>query len=548
MTQKRRVAIGLVGATLDGGKGAARWARWRPTVALGQHEDLVIDRFELLYQPAYASLADTLEADLATVSPETTVRRHALPLTDAWDFEEVYGALLDFARDYPFDLEQEEYLLHITTGTHVVQICLFLLVEARYIPARLVQTAPPARGGVGKPGGYRVIDLDLSRYDKLAQRFAREQRAGLAFLKAGIDTRNAAFNELIARLERVAIASKSPILLTGPTGAGKSQLARRIYELKRQRRQLAGRCVEVNCATLRGDGAMSTLFGHRRGAFTGAQHDRPGLLRAADGGLLFLDEIGELGLDEQAMLLRALEERRFLPVGADQEVESDFQLIAGTNRDLAAAVAAGRFREDLLARIDLWTFRLPGLAERREDLAPNLDYEIERTAAKLGLKVTMSREARARFLAVGGAPQALWSGNFRDLNAAVTRMATLAEGGRVTVADVDAELGRLRARWGEPPAPESGIGVGGPDDRLLAAILGPERLATLDSFDRPQLAHVVRTCQAARSLAAAGRRLFAVSRVARTSVNDADRVRKYLLRFGLTWGQVVAARAAEAAR
>src|SRR5262249_21144841 len=116
----------------------------------------------------------------------------------------------------------------------------------------------------------------------------------------------------------------------GPTGAGKSQLARRIYELKVARHQIAGAFVDVNCATLRGDAAMSTLFGHRKGAFTGAVQDRPGLLRAADGGLLFLDEIGELGLDEQAMLLRAVEEKRFLPVGADKEVASDFRLIAGT--------------------------------------------------------------------------------------------------------------------------------------------------------------------------------------------------------------------------
>ena len=93
--------------------------------------------------------------------------------------------------------------------------------------------------------------------------------------------------------------------------------------------------------------------------------------------MLFLDEVGELGLDEQAMLLRALEEKRFLPLGSDRELSSDFQLIAGTNRDLAGAVREGRFRDDLLARINLWTFSLPGLTDRREDIAPNLDYDPE---------------------------------------------------------------------------------------------------------------------------------------------------------------------------
>jgi GTP-binding protein len=138
---------------------------------------------------------------------------------------------------------------------------------------------------------------------------------------------------MIDEIEQVAVRSRAPLLLMGPTGAGKSQLARRIYELKRVKRQVKGPLVEVNCATLKGDSAMSALFGHRKGAFTGAAADRAGLLRTADTGVLFLDEIGELGLDEQAMILRAIEDKRFLPVGADREVDSDFQLIAGTTRD-----------------------------------------------------------------------------------------------------------------------------------------------------------------------------------------------------------------------
>ena len=148
------------------------------------------------------------------------------------------------------------------------------------------------------------------------------------------------------------------MLLLGPTGAGKSALAKRIHALKRERNQLQGQgpFVGINCATLRGENAMSALFGHVRGAFTGAASARQGLLRAADGGVLFLDEIGELGLDEQAMLLRALEDGTFLPLGSDREVSSRFQLLAGTNRDLRMDVGAGRFRGDLLSRIDVWTF------------------------------------------------------------------------------------------------------------------------------------------------------------------------------------------------
>ena len=106
---------------------------------------------------------------------------------------------------------------------------------------------------------------------------------------------------------------------------------------------MSGELVEVNCATIRGEQTMSTLFGHVKGAFTGAITSRAGLLKAADGGVLFLDEIGELGMDEQAMLLRAIEEKTFTPVGSDKPSRSDFQLIAGTNRDLSGEVAKGVF-------------------------------------------------------------------------------------------------------------------------------------------------------------------------------------------------------------
>jgi transcriptional regulatory protein RtcR len=528
MDPKRKVAIGLVGSVLDAGKGTERWEKWRPTVAICQYEDWVFDRLELLYQPRFTTLFEQLVEDVRRVSPETTVRGHVISCEDPWDFQDVYTCLHDFARAYPFDVDEEEYYVHITTGTHVAQICLFLLTEARYFPAKLFQASPPPRWGTG-PGEYDVVDLDLSKYDRLATRFAQEQRESTSILKSGIETRSEPFNRVIERMERVAVSSKAPILLTGPTGAGKSHLARQIYELKKAKRQLAGAFVEVNCATIRGDGAMSALFGHFRGSFTGATRDRPGLLRAADGGLLFLDEVRELGTDEQAMLLRALEEKRFLPVGADKETKSDFQLIAGTNRDLSAAVAAGQFREDLLARINLWTFELPALRDRPEDIEPNLRYELEQYAKKNGVNVTLNAEARQRFLKFATGPDALWAGNFRDLNAAVTRMATLSAGGRITVDVVEDEIARLTRQW----AAQSADARGGGD--ALEEYMGADALAALDPFDRVQLAEVVRVCRKARSLSDAGRRLFAVSRTLKESSNDADRLRKYLARFELDW-------------
>ncbi len=521
------VVFGLLGSTLDAGAGPKRWGRWRPTVDVCRHEDLLVSRFELLHQRPWTSLVQTVVGDIAQVSPETEVRPHVIELKDPWDFQEVYAVLLDFARAYRFRPEAEDYLVHITTGTHVAQICWFLLTESRELPGRLLQTSPGTASGA-EPGMHRIIDLDLSKYDQLASRFRQDQREGLSFLKAGIDTKNKGFNELIARIEHVAIRSRSPLLLTGPTGAGKTQLARRIYELKHQRKQVAGRFMELNCATVRGDQAMSMLFGHAKGAFTGAVKDRPGVLRSADGGVLFLDEIGELGLDEQAMLLRALEDKRFLPVGSDLEVSSNFQLIAGTNRDLGQRVREGRFREDLLARIDLWSFELPGLRQRPEDIAPNLEYELSRYAARENARVTFSREAQTAFVRFSTSASAVWAGNFRDFSAAVERMATLAPGGRITTKVVEGEVERLRRAWGRGEAAD-------PDRDVIAQALGPEAYEALDLFDRVQLATVLRVCRASRSLSEAGRTLFAASRRTRTSVNDADRLRKYLAKHGLRW-------------
>jgi transcriptional regulatory protein RtcR len=526
---RRTTVIGFLGSTLDASKfGPTRWNKWRPSVGLCMHEDLRVDRFLLLHGEKHRRLADYVAADIATVSPETTVAPVLLDFDNPWDFEEVYGKLLDFARATAFDPEGEDYLIHITTGTHVAQICLFLLTEARYLPGRLLQTNP-ARGETAGPGSWTAIDLDISRYDSIATRFAAQAAEGSSFLKSGIATRNAAFNHMIDEIEQVAIRSRAPILLMGPTGAGKSQLARRVYELKRAKHQVSGPFVEVNCATLKGDSAMSALFGHRKGAFTGAVADRPGLLRAADKGVLFLDEIGELGLDEQAMILRAIEDKRFLPVGSDKEVGSDFQLIAGTNRDLGTAVASGGFRDDLYARLNLWTFHLPGLAERREDIEPNLDYELDRHAEREGDRVTFNREARDKYLTFATAPAASWGGNFRDLAASLTRMATFAPSGRIDVATVDAEISRLSRLWSSA-APVLNDG--------LDALLDAQALDALDPFDRVQLAEVVRICRASRSLSEAGRTLFAASLTRRTSANDADRLRKYLQRFGLDWGSV----------
>ena len=525
---KSTVVFGFLGTSLDRAQGADRWSRWRPTVAMCQQEDLLISRLELLVESKFTDLANQVIADIRQVSPETVVKVNDIQFSDPWDFQQVYEGLYDFITNYAFKTEKEDYLIHLTTGTHVAQICWFLLNEANFIPARLLQTSPVRREGRdgNAAGRYEIIDLDLSKYDRLATRFAQEQEKTLDFLKSGIATKSKTFNKLIEQIELVAVNSRAPMLIMGPTGAGKSMLASSIYDLRHAKAGLTGRFVEVNCATLRGDQAMSTLFGHRRGAFTGAQADRPGLLKEADKGLIFLDEIGELGLDEQAMLLRALEDKTFLPRGSDKTVSSDFQLIAGTNRDLRAEVIAGKFRDDLLARINLWTFTLPSLAERREDIGANLDFELDRFAKMNRRQVRFNKEAREAFMKFARSAEAKWSANFRDLNAAVTRMATLAPKGRISVQCVEAEVARLKEGWRTEAA----------DDPF--AVLSPEARASIDPFDLVQLDYVLGICKESKTLSDAGRKLFAISRASKAKMNDADRLKKYLARFDLTWDQV----------
>lgn len=520
------VAISLIGTTLDNrGKGNKRWERWRPTLSLCQHDDLVIDRLEIIFQARYQALANELTRDIQAISPETKVNHHHINFSDPWDFEGVYAELLDFARSYAFNIEKEDYLLHITTGTHVAQICLYLLTEANYLPGRLIQSSPPLKDETVS-GHYQIIDLDLSKYDQIASRFNKERDEGTEHLKGGIETKNSKFNQLIEQLEQVSIRSQEPILLTGPSGAGKSLLAKRIFQLKKLRGQISGSLVEVNCATLRGDNAMSALFGHIKGAFTGAVSQRKGLLAEANNGLLFLDEIGELGLDEQAMLLRAIEDKRFTPFGSDKETSSSFQLIAGTNRNLFKQVEDGLFREDLLSRINLWTYQLPSLKERIEDMEANIEYELEKHAQKYGTLISFNKTAKDYYLNYAKSPKALWRCNFRDLNASITRMTTLANGGRINIEVVKDEINRLQHNW------------------QYAAEIKPEINVTeliekpIDLFEQHQLANVIQVCKQSNSAAEAGRKLFNVSRLNKTSVNDSHRISQFLNKFNLDFKKI----------
>ncbi|MEH7829400.1 RNA repair transcriptional activator RtcR family protein [Gemmobacter denitrificans] len=518
----RNVVIGFLGTQLDMGKRRP----WRPSVQLCQHPGFPVDRLELIHDGRHYHLACQIAAAIGQVSPETEVRLVRLDMADPWDFQEVYGKLYDFAANYGFDEDRERYHVHLTTGTHVAQICWFLLTESRHIPARLLQSGPP-RDGDPPQGKLDVIDLDLSRYNALQRRFEAAAREHSALLLGGVETTNPVMLALAQRLDLVATSSDAPILLLGEHGTGKSALATRIHELKLVRRRIKGRLVQVNCATLRGGQALPALFGQRRAATGQPGSERAGFLREADGGVLLLEQIETLGADEQAALLQVIETGRYCPVGSDAEVTTRFHLIATAANDPGPLVRSGQVRADLLARLSQWVFRLPPLRERRSDIRALVLDLVDKSERQLGRKTGFNADALARYLRFAEDPATSWPGNLRDLQASAHRMTVLAERGRITVPMVEAEIAHLCAQWQAADADG--------DMALLQAVLPG---VALDEFDRAQLAAVIRTCRDCPTLSAAGRQLFAVSRAGKASQNDADRLRKYLARFGLDWAAV----------
>ncbi|WP_420223637.1 sigma-54-dependent transcriptional regulator [Pigmentiphaga litoralis] len=278
----------------------------------------------------------------------------------------------------------------------------------------------------------------------------------------------------------LAAGSTQPVLLHGETGTGKEMAARALHRHSSR----AGRpFVALNCAAIPKDLLESELFGHVRGAFTGATGDRPGCFRAADGGVLLLDEIGDMRLDVQAKMLRALQEGEITPLGSHRPVKVDVRVIAATHHDLAAAVREGRFREDLLYRLDVLTVRLPPLRERLADILPLAEHFLRLAARAEGMP--------AKALTADAAQQLLrhaWPGNVRELRNVMARSHALSRHAVIGVADL--ELGTRRA-----------MGA----DALPASWLDAELPDVVEKVERLMIVHAL--AQANGNRAEAARRL-----------------------------------------
>ena len=332
---------------------------------------------------------------------------------------------------------------------------------------------------VTKPIELDVLGISLERAVKHRRLQQQVQRLSDAVEKAGrfdemLGT-SAAIQSLFEQLRRIA-PSEASVLICGESGTGKELVARSIHNNSRRRE---GPFVAVNCAALPESLLESELFGHAKGAFTDARHERKGLFQQAQHGTLLLDEVGELPLTTQPKLLRALEEGRVRPVGSDQEVQVDVRLVASTNRDLETAVEESRFRQDLFFRINVIQIELPPLRSRGTDVLLLAQHFIEKFAARSEKNIVgLTEQTLERLLNYS------WPGNIRELRNVMERAVALTQYDRIVVDDLPEKVRNYQS---------SQVFVGGDD---------PSELVPLEEVEARYIQHVLRAVDGNKTMAA----------------------------------------------
>ncbi len=423
------------------------------------------------------AMCDMVAADLESRGNEVVTTRTA---TDAWD-------KLSTA---DFDVVVTDLSLGGMSG---LDLCERIVANREDIPVVLItafgsmDTAIEAiRAGaydyITKPFEPDQLALTLDRairHRQLTDELVRLRRVVRQTEHFGpMVGRSAGMRRVYDLVERLANTTAS-VLVTGESGTGKELVARALHEMSPRNE---GEFVAVNCAAMPENLLESELFGHARGAFTGAREARDGLFVRADGGTLFLDEIGEMPPGMQAKLLRALQEGRVRPVGGDREVAFDARLVTATNRSLEDEVAASRFREDLYYRINVVQIELPPLRSRGADVLLLAQHFLEQYAARYGAPVKgIGREAAERLSSWH------WPGNVRELQNCIERAVALARFDHIGVDD-------LPARLRDAPRRSGGFDAESPDDLVPLAdlerryilhaleVIGGNKTATADAL------------------------------------------------------------------
>jgi two-component system response regulator AtoC len=351
----------------------------------------------------------------------------------------------------------------------------------------------------------RALEARRLRVDN--RRLAAEQTLGRRIIGASRPMRR-----LLEATGRVASRDVT-VLVRGETGTGKEFVAELLHA---QSARASKPLIRFNCAALPADLADAELFGHARGAFTGANASRPGFFAQADGGTLILDEVGELPLAVQAKLLRALQEGEIQPVGSGRIDKVNVRVVASTNRDLVADVKAGTFREDLYYRLAVVELVVPPLRERKDDIPALAEEFARRYGEKFGLGAIQLEPALIDALA-----SADWPGNVRQLENAIARLAALSSGGVITLADFHAADPSASSSSSMPAASSSSMPVADTDEPAPDARNGPSLKEQVEAFERGLVARALDSTGGNQSEAA---RRLGVSRV--TLI---DKMKKYQL-------------------
>jgi two-component system, NtrC family, response regulator PilR len=308
-----------------------------------------------------------------------------------------------------------------------------------------------------------IVRQAVERQNLIRDNISLRARVQGRFRLADVAGRSPAMQRVIAVARKVA-DSTATVLVSGESGTGKEVVARAIHW---SGPRASAPFVAVNCGAMPEQLMESELFGHERGSFTGASEDKDGLFKAADGGTVFLDEVGELPMALQVKMLRVLQDHTIRKVGGSKEASVDVRVIAATNRNLEAQVAAGLFRTDLFYRLNVIHIQIPPLRERPEDIPPLIDHMIARLAAERGVRPTISPDAMRTLLSYG------FPGNVRELANILERAAILASSERITLDDLPPDMVRPGRQTNAPDLtlPEGGVNLDGILDKTERALI-----------------------------------------------------------------------------
>lgn len=410
---------------------------------LGAVKSMHVDGVHLLSdQP---SIKSRFYAKWLEEQSNTSVTLHLSKLSSPTSHEEIYLAATKVLQSITGDRLKTELIFHLSPGTPAMAAIWLLIAKTRY-PARLIETS--------KEQGIKEVDIPFELSAEFIPATPKEADDRLTRLMQGLPPESPAFTAIIYRCaamkRTVAMAHRLalrdvPVLIQGESGTGKELFARAIHQASKRSNQPF---IAVNCGAIPQELVDAELFGHEKGAFTGASNARAGYFESANGGTLFLDEIGELPLASQVRLLRVLQEGEVTRIGATKPKSIDVRIIAATNRVLPTEIQTGRFREDLFHRLAVGVLLLPPLREREGDLGILIDSilaSINKEASSQPDYVHKKLDISARNLIIGHS----WPGNVRELHNTLLRASIWATGENITAEDVATSLAVTVAPKGE---------------------------------------------------------------------------------------------------